>query len=376
MAIGTCKVYSEQSVAANNGDLVQWSGRTVSGDQGGVSFDWLGVTARVAVQGASYVTTTVTSTAPNRGTRLKAYTSDQNFLLYPEVQFWVKPTTVSSQYDLWLGKNSSETRVITVENIVAPQYQTGVTTVHSFQTDGTFVPLSLDQRLGGPQARRIEFIGDSITAATNVVRPAGAPPCGDGGYQSDWSQTYEGLLCHHFNADCSTVAVGGKCVMHECGGLQMPDYFPSILYANAPNRTYDFSHWAPDAMFIDLGTNDMRAITKLKEKGMGRFAEETVAFMVNATRLYSKADIQFFLSAGPMENSTMPGTLAAIRQATKQGLKATFVDMRAACASSRLHAPDDSDHCDGCAGHPGVEGHRGMYEAAWPVLSRVMGWGA
>ena len=26
---------------------------------------------------------------------------------------------------------------------------------------------------------------------------------------------------------------------------------------------YNFSSWAPDAMVIDLGTNDMRAITKI-----------------------------------------------------------------------------------------------------------------
>jgi hypothetical protein len=66
------------------------------------------------------------------------------------------------------------------DNVVA-----GITTVVSFSTDGVFVaPTQL------PTGRKIEFIGDSITAATNVVRPEGAPHCGDGGYQSDWSQTY------------------------------------------------------------------------------------------------------------------------------------------------------------------------------------------
>ena len=64
-------------------------------------------------------------------------------------------------------------------------------------------------------SRNIEIIGDSITAATNVVRPEFAPSCGDGGFQSDWSQSYSGLLCHRFGASCSTVAVGGKCVMRE-----------------------------------------------------------------------------------------------------------------------------------------------------------------
>ena len=84
------------------------------------------------------------------------------------------------------------------------------------------------------QAGDIVFLGDSITAATNVVRPAGAPSCGDAGYQSDWSQSYAALLCQHFGASCSTVAVGGKCMMRECGGLQMPEYFRARMMRGAP----------------------------------------------------------------------------------------------------------------------------------------------
>jgi len=113
----------------------------------------------------------------------------------------------------------------------------------------------------------MEFIGDRITVAAYVVRPEGATTqCGDAGFQSDWSLTYSALLCHRFNAACSTIAVGGKvrgdaraaaaahaataaarraaavrrvaadvppfqCMMKEsgCGGLQVPDFFLSAL---------------------------------------------------------------------------------------------------------------------------------------------------
>ena len=76
-----------------------------------------------------------------------------------------------------------------------------------------------------------------------------------------------------------------------------------------------------------------------------------------------------------MENTTMNGTLQAIAMAHGAGLKATFIDTRRACVAARIHQKNDGfDHCDGCAGHPGVEGHRGIYEAAWPVISRVMNW--
>lgn len=370
--------------AANAADLmasdpkVDWSGRRVANADGSVSFDWLGVAARVQVQGATFVTVTATSDAAHRGTRLKAYISNQGFPLFPQVQFWVPPKDhafMSNTSALFTSDGGSV--VVTLENIVDAQYGTGKTTVWAFHTDGTFTDPGQRQPTeaapipaGGH--RRLEIIGDSITAATNVVRPPGAGSCGDGGYQSDWSQSYSGLLCHRFGADCSTVAVGGKCVMRECGGLQMPDYFTAAFYGDGRNPTYNFSSWAPDAMVIDLGTNDMRAITKIGAGGMAQFTNETVQFMKTATVLYNKPDIEFFLTAGPMENATQIGTTDAVTQGKAMGLKVTFINMTTACWDARQHG--NSDWCDGCAGHPGIEGHRGMYEAAWPVIGQVMGW--
>eukprot|EP01043_Picozoa_sp_COSAG02_P033734 COSAG02_NODE_2320_length_9141_cov_5.148087_1_plen_236_part_10 len=154
---------------------VNWAGRTQVNSGASVSFDWLGVTARFQVADATYVSVLATSTADHRGTRLKAYTSDQGFMLSPQIQFWVPPMLApesSNRTLLWTG--SPSTRIITLENIVDPQYGTGVTTVHSFETDGSFITLKPTEMMGGGPnggSRRIEFIGDSITAATNVVRP-------------------------------------------------------------------------------------------------------------------------------------------------------------------------------------------------------------
>ena len=138
---------------------------------------------------------------------------------------------------------------------------------------------------------------DSITAGTNVVRPPGAGSCGDGGYQSDGSQTYWGRLCHRFQASCSTIAVGGKCMMRECGGVQMPGYYLGQNYADNGEATFDFKAspgGAPDAIFIDLGTNDMRAITTLGPvDGPAGFIAQTVQFMVNASTLYG-AQVRVF----------------------------------------------------------------------------------
>ena len=84
---------------------------------------------------------------------------------------------------------------------------------------------------------------------------------------------------------------------------------------------------------------------------MDRFTNETVAFMLRAASLYSgvnAADIQFFLSTGPMENITITGTQAAVEQAIALGLKVTWIDMRTACADARIHGIGNDDQCDGC----------------------------
>ena len=56
---------------------------------------------------------------------------------------------------LWQGNpwEGREYQVHTLENMVPAQYHTGVTTIHSFQSDGTFVPLNASDKLGGETNR-------------------------------------------------------------------------------------------------------------------------------------------------------------------------------------------------------------------------------
>ena len=105
LATSTAMLASSIVVATTSmraGDArVDWAGRTATTAEGGVAFDWLGVTARLQVQHATFVRATISSTAAVRGTRLKAYASDQGFMLYPQVEFWVDPLA-SVNNTLWL----------------------------------------------------------------------------------------------------------------------------------------------------------------------------------------------------------------------------------------------------------------------------------
>lgn len=109
-------------------------------------------------------------------------------------------------------------------------------TLISLSTDGTFVTPQIQPTVA---TRRIEFVGDSITAATNLRRPAGdpafgipqAPTCGDSGLYSDYPLSYMAQLCQAFGANCSTIAWGGKGMFKNCcdQSTTMPEYFQQRL---------------------------------------------------------------------------------------------------------------------------------------------------
>jgi hypothetical protein len=92
----------------------------------------------------------------------------------------------------------------------------------SLTTDVAFVPA------GPAPSRVLHFLGDSITAATNVR--GGFAGCADyaPGFESDYSSSWAGILCGFFGASCSTIAIGGKGLVKNCcgdTGQTVPDYY-------------------------------------------------------------------------------------------------------------------------------------------------------
>ena len=143
---------------------------------------------------ATWLAVSATATgSQGRGTRFRSYFKENGYQYFQGAIVWVVDGNVSLNRGfssntsvLWQGNSweGREYQVHTLENMIPAQYHTGVTTIHSFQSDGIFVPLNATDKLGGVTGRRMEFIGDSITAATNVNRPEGAQAgCGDSGFQ-------------------------------------------------------------------------------------------------------------------------------------------------------------------------------------------------
>jgi lysophospholipase L1-like esterase len=335
--------------------LIQWHGRVVKPGDGSVHADWLGSGARISWSG-SYLKATYAVPSPKAAPFKSASWSFNENYYVPNGHLWVTPGAgINGTVDVVVGINGLET--VTSLNS-PPQYfaaNGGPAVITAISTDGTI-------NSPPPQwTRSIEIIGDSITAATNIHAH---PPCADEGIQCDYSVSYSGLLQANFSANVSTIAVGGKGLIRNCcdNGEKMPDYFLQTLYSDSSLRyTFAETGFVPDAVIINLGTNDFHGSNGTDPVFNAQFASAYVGFMQNITRWYAAPNITFFAVVGPMTTAMEPAVLMALANATAQGIRAQLINA-------------SGIYCDGCAGHPGVQGHYFMFQAAQRVIAATMGW--
>jgi len=215
-----------------------------------------------------------------------------------------------------------------------------------------------------PPARVFHVLGDSITASTNIH--GGIGPCGDEGFEADYSASWAGLLAQFFDASSATIAVGGKCLLDECGGTQMQEFYRKARYIDAGD-SFDFAadRTRPPSAFLSyLGTNDARLNL------WPQFTAEYLKLFKNVTvDYYASSNITFFLVLGPMQ-PTAPAAahVAAVAQGTAAGFRVVLVNATAACGA------DLTGCVDGCATHPGVGSHRAIARTAAPIIAATMGW--
>ena len=356
--------HAASNITANS-TLVHWAGRTLAGrDDGSIKFDWVGTSARVTLQGASYLRAGIRTefALATDASRAFVYVTSQNWSPYgyPEANIWI--SQLQTEYVLATALPTGEKHIVTIANEVSPQYydaehSTNGITYLWFETDGTF-------EQSAPLPRKLEFIGDSITAATNVIAH---PPCGDAGLQSAFHSSYSNLLALNFSAELSAViAVGGKGLVRNCcdKSTTMPGYYMQPLFSSPPAYAFP-STSRPDAVVINLGTNDAAVGNFSDPAFAAEFTSAYVSLLTNITRYWDQAGsgpaIVFFAATGPMTKAPTAATTAAVASARAAGLSVFAIDMSAAPT-------------DGCAGHPGVAGHAAMARAAQPVIAQAMGW--
>jgi lysophospholipase L1-like esterase len=215
-------------------------------------------------------------------------------------------------------------------------------------------------------ARGLMFVGDSVTCGAGVENNATCTsdpkhPAND---------AYHGFameLGRRLDAQTHLVCYGGRGVVRDYRGLGIADNVPHapqfIDLAIASDETasrapWDYHRWAPDGIFVSLGTNDFSQ-QKTKPLNGDAFVAEYARLLKTLRAHYPQAMI--FVTEGaivtdPLLRKYVQDAVAATQDARTVWVQAT-------------HYPGN-----GCDGHPTRAQNQKMIDDIEPVLRKALDW--
>jgi lysophospholipase L1-like esterase len=233
----------------------------------------------------------------------------------------------------------------------------GETTFHGFDLAASAYLAS-----PSPPSKRLEVIGDSISAGYGNE---GTYPCTFVASTENHYLSYEALAARTLGAELYTEAWSGIGMLRNYDGTTtgiMPERYPRTLPERAAS-TWDFSSYVPDAVVINLGTNDFA-----QGDPMTAFQTAFTTFVTGLRGHYPKA--RFYLAVGSM----LSGGNYDKAKAYLNGVIAA----RKALGDSNLvllpFATQDSNDGLGCDSHPSLKTHQKMADKLVAALKADLGW--
>lgn len=108
-----------------------------------------------------------------------------------------------------------------------------------------------------PEGLKLEFVGDSVTCGMGNLTPEGWQT--DTTLYSDGSQTYAAVAAERLGACYQVIAASGCGVVRDAGNaenLLMGRLYEKTQGLGGCTEDWDFSRFVPDAVIVNLGTND------------------------------------------------------------------------------------------------------------------------
>ena len=206
-----------------------------------------------------------------------------------------------------------------------------------------------------PYAHRLEFVGDSITCGYGVE---GADAfCSFSGDTESAYLSYASVAARTLSAAAHLIAYSGKGVYQNYGGdltEPMGELYGRTL-TNDPASVWDFARFAPDAVVVNLGTNDFSATIAQAD-----FVAAYVALLTDV-RAHHPA-VPIFCVSWPSWGAThaawVATAIAAFAQADVHEVAFTV---------------DDADGW-GCDYHPGQLMQQKLGATLATAISTTLGW--
>ena len=214
-----------------------------------------------------------------------------------------------------------------------------------------------------PPTRRLEVIGDSISAAYGNE---GVHPCPFTSATENHYLSYEAIAARALNAELFTEAWSGIGMLRNYEGTTT-DVMPERYLRTLPERatsTWDFGKFVPHAVVINLGTNDFA-----KGDPGPAFRSAYLKFVGDLRTHYPSA--RFFLALGPMlsrdDYAKAFSYLSAViaERATAGDENLTLLE---------LGSQDAGADGLGCDYHPSRKTHQKMAAKLQAALEADLGW--
>ncbi|HTV26049.1 MAG TPA: SGNH/GDSL hydrolase family protein [Polyangiaceae bacterium] len=231
--------------------------------------------------------------------------------------------------------------------------------------------LGAGQLLAPPAApeRRIEVIGDSISCGYG--NEGADETCGFTPDTENHYLTYGAIAARNVGADLVTVAWSGKGVVCNYGDEATACTEPMPLYYDRtlPNRAdsvWDFAQYQPQAVVINLGTNDFSTAVDPTDE---EFVSAYVELLERVRTAYPDALI--LCTVGPLLNGADLTTARTdITTAVQQRIDAGDDQVQ----TFELAPQDGATDGLGCDYHPSLVTHEKMADVLTSKLAAELGW--
>ena len=216
-----------------------------------------------------------------------------------------------------------------------------------------------------PVTRRLEFVGDSITCGYG--NEGANASCDFSAQTENHYLSYAAITARNLHAELSTVAWSGKGVACNYGddASSCTDPLPTYYARTLPNRVdsnWDFSLFQPDAVVVNLGTNDLSTSI---DPDKATFEAAYRALLQRIRQAYPTARI--LCTNGPLLNGTELTTV-----------RGYITDVVTSMADARITTfeiePQDGSDGYGCQYHPSLAEHQKVAAVVTAALKTALGW--